>query len=251
VIPGDPAPGGSVFDEADHGWINDRGEIAFEAHVKGEECIPVMPPFVCGGSVYKRSAKGQIQSIAHQGAPAPGGGTYRLAFGPVMNSAGDFVFIGDLTAPPATAMDLGVFFFDSQRGTTTAVALPGDPMPGGGNLVTASTITYQYSLNNPGDTAFIGRLDTRTDFNPDGVGDTGLYVASHGSLQLVARTGTVIPHVGTVAHINAPGVVALAPPASVMVAGGVINDRGQIFFEATLTDQTAGVLLVATPQGSH
>jgi hypothetical protein len=100
VGPGDPAPGGGMFDGAQHGWINNAGAIAFEAHVKGEECIPIGTAFLCGGSVYKRSAKGEIQSIAHIGHSAPGGGNYRLAFAPVMNSSGDLVFIGDLTLPP-------------------------------------------------------------------------------------------------------------------------------------------------------
>jgi hypothetical protein len=252
VAPGDPAPPphAGVFDAADHGWISDAGEIAFEAHVKGEECIDIGTPFLCGGSVYKRSAKGQIQSIAHQGDPAPGGGTYRLAFGPVMNSAGDLIFIGDLTPAPEKEINQGVFFFDSQAGTTAPVVRPGDAMPGGGNFVTASGFAYQYSLNNPGDVSFIGRLDTHADINPVGVGDTGLYVASHGSLHVVARTGTFIPSVGTIAQINNP-ILSDTGFSSSFAAGGAINDRGQILFEATLADQTTGVLFVATPRGSH
>jgi hypothetical protein len=129
---------------------------------------------------------------------------------------------------------------------------PGDPMPGGGNFVTASSIAYQYSLNNPGDVAFIARLDTHTPGlgNPAGAGDTGLYVASHGSLQLVAHTGTVIPGVGSVAQVNA-AILSGATFPSLFAAGGAINDRGQILFEVTLIDQTTGVLLVATRHGSH
>jgi hypothetical protein len=70
-------------------------------------------------------------------------------------------------------------------------------------------------------------------------------LVSHGKVQLVARTGTVIPGgVGMIADINSPGFVS----AGFLQAGGIINDRGQIFFEATLTDNT-GVLLVATPRG--
>ncbi len=91
-----------MFDDAIEGWINDPGDIAFDAHVKGEECIDLGGGFelVCGSSVYKMPKNGKIQSIAHQGDPAPGGGTYRQAFGPVMNDAGDLVFVGDLTPPP-------------------------------------------------------------------------------------------------------------------------------------------------------
>jgi hypothetical protein len=127
-------------------------------------------------------------------------------------------------------------------------------MPGGGNFITASFVTYQYSLNNPGDVAFIARLDTHTTGlgNPTGVGDTGLYVASHGSLRLVARTGTVIPGVGSVAQVNVPLPFLLDTGFSpAFASGGAINDRGEILFVVILTDQTTGVLLVATSHGSH
>ena len=50
----------------------------------------------------REAATGAIQSIAHQGDPAPGGESYRLAFGAVVNNRGDIVFIGDLTPPPDT-----------------------------------------------------------------------------------------------------------------------------------------------------
>jgi hypothetical protein len=243
VIPGDTAPGGGVFDDAVEGWINERGDIAFDAHVNGEECIPLDPGFelVCGSSVYKKVApSGNIQSIAHQGDPAPGAGVkYRQAFGPVLNDAGDMVFIGDLTPAPHVLQTLGVFL--NSKGTTTPVALPGDPLPGGGNFGTASSFAYQYYLNNSGDITFICRLDTAH----GGVADTGIYLVSHGKTQLVARTGTQITGVGMIADINSPGFVNGGP----LQAGGIINNRGQIFFEATLTDNT-GVLLVATPRGS-
>jgi hypothetical protein len=52
-------------------------------------------PFYCGESVYlKKATTGEITSIAHQGSPVPGGGTYCLAFGPVLNSRGEIAFIG-------------------------------------------------------------------------------------------------------------------------------------------------------------
>ena len=121
------------------------------------------------------------------------------------------------------------------------MARPGDPMLGGGTLVTASFTPSNYHLNNPGDVAFNAILDT--DANGDAIADTGLYVLSHGSLRLVARTGTIIPGVGTIAHLQPPGLVGIAPNPN---SGAIINDRGQVFFQATLTDGT-GILLIATP----
>jgi hypothetical protein len=236
--PGDAAPGGGTFDAANNGWINEAGNVAFEAHVAGEECIDVGSPFVCGESVYlKDAASGVIRSIAHQGDPAPGGGTYRLAFGPVVNNRDEIVFIGDLTPPPDAGIALAVFL--ASNGTTIAVARPGDPMPGGGTFVTASFQVSNYHLNNKGDVSFSATLDS--DVNGDGLNDSGLYVFSKGSLSLVARTGTVIPGLGTIAYL---GLAPFSTPP--LGTGAVINERGQVLFFATLTDGR-GVLLVATP----
>jgi hypothetical protein len=227
VRPGDPAPGGGTFDMAINGSINNGGDIAFGGHVAGDECIDIGFS-ICGESVYlKDAATGIIQSIAHQGDPAPGGGVFRLAFGAVVNSRDDVVFIGDLTPAPDVGNTLGVFLFS--KGTTIAVARPGDAMPGGGTFMTADFFDATYDLNQSGDVSFAATLDT---VNADGIADTGLYVFSKGSVRLVARTGTIIPGVGTIASVGLPG--------------GVINERGQVFFFATLSDGKT-VLLVATP----
>jgi hypothetical protein len=221
-----------------NGWINDGGDIAFGGHVAGEECIDIGSPLVCGESVYlKKAGTGAIQSIAHQGDPAPGGGLYRLAFGPVVNNRGEVVFIGDLTPAPNAGDAIGVFLFS--QGTTIAVARPDDPMPGGGTMVRASDQDSNYHLNNTGDVSFSAVLDT--DVNHDGLSDTGLYVFSEGSLSLVARTGTIIPGLGKIAYL---GLAPFFPfPAA---TGSIINDHGQVLFFATLSDGR-GVLLVATP----
>ena len=107
-------------------------------------------------------------------------------------------------------------------------------MPGGGHLVTAGLVST-YHLNNRGDVSFAGKLDT-------GATATGLYVFSNGALSLVARTGTVIPGVGTIDYLGlAP--LSLLPAGT----GGVISESGEVLFFATLTDGT-GVLLQASPK---
>jgi hypothetical protein len=128
---------------------------------------------------------------------------------------------------------------------TIPVARPGNPMPGGGAFVTASNLAgWQIDVNNAGEVVFNATLDT--DDNADGVPDTGLFVWSHGSLRLVARTGTVIPDVGTVAHLVMNVVVFPPPTVFVPNSGATNNDRGQVVFGATLADGR-GVLLLATP----
>jgi hypothetical protein len=67
-------------------------------------------------------------------------------------------------------------------------------------------------------------------------------------MRLVARTGITIPGVGTVAHLANPFAVPANPNAGLMFAscGAVINNRGQVLFQAILEDGR-DVLLVAAP----
>ncbi len=63
----------------------------------------------------------------------------------------------------------------------------------------------------------------------------------------MARTGTPIPGVGTIARLvmNVPVVSPGDPDAP--NSGANNNERGQVVFGATLTDKS-GVLLLATPR---
>jgi hypothetical protein len=250
IGPGDPAPGGGVFDWAIMPWINDGGDVAFMGHVAGEECrAEGSPPqailILCLSSIYvKQAGTGNTKSIAHAGDPAPDGGLYRQAMSPVVNNRGDIVFLGDLTPPPASGLVTGVYLHSG--GETIAVARPGDPMPGGGRFVTASLIQgWQLHVNYAGEVVFNAALDT--DNNEDDIPDTGLYAWSHGSLRVVARTGTVIPGVGTIAHLSMNVGTVGGPSMFVPNSGANNNDRGQVVFGATL-DDNRGVLLVATPK---
>jgi hypothetical protein len=255
VSPGDPAPGGGTFDDAGEtyatsAWVNGRGDVAFAGHVAGQEALLPgfgQPDFFATlGSVYVKSgATGTITSIAHAGDPAPGGGVFRQALFPGINDRGDVVFTGDLTPAPNIYQELGVFLYSG--GTIIPIARPGDLMPGGtGHLFSASGINAETHLNNQGDVVFNATLDTFT----NGVADTGLYQWSHGQLSVIARTGTVIPNVGTVASVTNPSAIVVGPPTGVFpTSGAVNNDRGQVLFAVTLTDGT-GVMLLYTPTAS-
>jgi hypothetical protein len=246
VAPGDPAPGGKVFDFAVNASINSRKDVAFGAHVEGDEVIQLVPdggpPLIAvGESVYLRQKNGNIVSIAHQGDAAPGGGTYRLAFGPIVNDKGAVVFIGDLTASPDTGQTLAVYLYN--KGATVAIAKPGDTMPGGGHLVTASFMTGNYDLNNKGQVLFNAALDT--DADSDGVQDTGLYLWTKGVTTLVARTGTDAGGtIGAIKGVEGPGGLAPDSPTS---GDASFNDKGQVLFEATDANGT-GRLLLGTPR---
>ena len=256
VSPGDRAPGGGYFDYAGTSGaggasINEGGDVAFIGHVAGEESRFPSPPFPeqaqlisALGSLYVKDGNhGNIISIAHAGDHAPGGGIYNEIISPVINDSGDIAFVGDITpCPPHTKPcpinnPLAVYFNSGY--TTRLVARPGDTMPGGGKFVTTGFGTF---VNNRGEVLFTAALDK------NGAVESGLYVWSRGSLRLIARTGTVIPGVGTIGQITTGvPIVPPPPPGTLYPVDGVSNDSGQILFGATLSDGKTGVLLLATP----
>lgn len=246
VSPGDAAPGGGTFDYAGLPSTNDRGDIAFDAHLKGEECIELSSlgrsqaiEIHCLASVYvQAAATGEIRLIVRQGDPAPGSGTFRFASNPKINEQGDIAFFGDLTQAPGFFEARAVFMYS--RGRIAPVVRPGDVMPGGGRVVNSFLRPLNYDLNDRGEVSFHAILDT--DVNGDGALDTGLFVWSRGSARLVARTGTVIPRVGAIAHVVALGFVG-TPFA---LGAQAINNRGQVVVQAVL-DDGRGVMLLATP----
>jgi hypothetical protein len=234
VRPGDAAPGGGTFDFAGQPRNNDGGTVAFMGHVAGDPAsIPGFPPqseaiaALTNGYV-KDGATGTITEFAHAGGPIPasaGGGVFRNILDPHINNAGDVIFKGDLTPAPDAQQFAGLFLYS--KGVITAVARPGDAMPG--------------------DIVFNGTLDT--DADGDLLPDQGTYRWSHGRVSVVARTGTVLPGVGTVRSFVPPsGTVIPPPPVFVPNSGAINNDRGQVFFSALLTNGDY-VLLLATPEG--
>jgi hypothetical protein len=249
VAPGDAAPGGGKFDYANEPWVNDGGDVSFAGHIAGEDSVvegfPPQAVFISalGGLYVKDGGTGKIRTIVHEGDPAPGGGNFRAAFHAVMNNRGDIAFNGDLTPPPDANQSIGAFVYSS--GKITAVARPGDPMPGGGKLVNASIVGGNVHVNNRGDVVFSGVVDT--DVDHDGNDDTGLFQWSDGDLSVIARTGTVIPGVGTVFALASVVIVVPPAPINTTTSGAINNDRGQVLFCATMTNGNV-VLLLATPK---
>ncbi|HKB41632.1 MAG TPA: choice-of-anchor tandem repeat NxxGxxAF-containing protein, partial [Gemmataceae bacterium] len=168
VRPGDAAPGGNTFDFAENPAINNRGDIAFGAHITADPCLDLgqtFPIFIfCAESVYLRDGQtGVIQSIAHQGAAIPdaaGGGAFDYAYAPVLNSRGQILFDAGLqgTTTPSGVDSQALFLYSD--GGLIPIVRQGDAMPGGGQLVSASFNPGNYDLNNEGDVAFNALLDT-------------------------------------------------------------------------------------------
>ncbi len=255
VSPGDAAPGGGTFDFAGLPRNNDRGTIVFTGHVAGDPAsIPGNPPqaviiTALANGYVRNAATGHITEFAHVGNPIPaaaGGGVYGQIMFPSINNSGDVCFKVDLTPAPAAGQVIGLFRYS--HGAVRSVARPGDAMPGGGHLVTVSSLGgHQEHINDRGDIVFNGTLDT--DVDGDGLPDQGTYQWSRGHLSVVARTGTVLPGIGTVRSFVPPVGISIPPPTSfVPNSGSINNDRGQVLFSALLTDGRY-VLLLSTPHG--
>jgi hypothetical protein len=231
-----PGPSGDTFVRAANPCLNNRGDVAFSGRLSS----------VTGRarSIYVREASsGKIVAIATAGDPAPGGGLLATTDFPVINDRGDVVFQGFLAFDATTVFNPTALCFYHQH-TLTRIAGPGDPMPGGGQVTFISALEWNVGLNNRGEVAFATGLDN---------GEEGLYTCSRGSIDLVAKTGTVIPGVGTIFSLEMGNpIVPGSPPAAVgwPTSGSQLNDRGQIVFGCTLEDGR-GALVVATPNGNE
>ncbi|HEX2119687.1 MAG TPA: choice-of-anchor tandem repeat NxxGxxAF-containing protein, partial [Acidimicrobiales bacterium] len=256
AAPGDPAPGGGVFDFAANPSMNGRGDVAFEGNRSTEPCLTDISPaavLLCRSGVYMRPAQtGEVRRLAGQGDQVRGG-TLLAAYGPMVNGKGDVVFAGDLEPAPELGTRAGIFLA-TPGGGIVPVVRPGDPMPGGGRAVSAGTGPPSFSVNDAGDVAFVVTLDTH---EGDGLGaDMGVYLWSQGQVRLVARTGTVAPAIGTITSLTTPALDGLG------LAAAIVNNRGEVLFQATLHDHRV-VLVVATggavdpcvdaldPEGEH
>jgi hypothetical protein len=135
-----------------------------------------------------------IDRIETAGEPAPGGGTLQRFVPADVNARGDVLFAGDLTTPPRRFSQIGIFLHTASG--TVAIARPGDLMPDGSHFITGGLINDQLSLNDTGQVAFVAKVDS--DIAGDGLADTAVYRFKHGSLELVARSGMVIPGIGDI-----------------------------------------------------
>lgn len=238
AAPGDQAPGGALFDDAWDPNLNDRGDVVFGGHVKGETCVNGDPSTIgCFENLYLyRANTRQLSSVAHQGDSVPGGGTFEFAFNGRLNNVGDISFIGFITGGGS-----GVFVRDHNNVIKT-VAATGTLLPGG--VMTSTTLGQScHGINNSGAVAFVARLDA--DENHDSFKDTGVYLYNKDNIQTVVRTGMEIPGlVGRVAHVNILGgdMNSLHP-----FPGVHLNERGQVLTQVIMDDGSNHVI-IATPK---
>ena len=239
AAPGDPAPGSSsTFDDAWDPNLNNSGDVIFGGHVQGETCVDGSDSTLgCFESLYLyRAGTRRLSSIVHQGQPAPGGGIFKYAFNGRLNEVGDASFIGGFNEDQS---ENGVFL-RKRNGTLMVVARVGDPLPGG-TMKNATINQGSHAIDNAGNVAFSAVLDADSDH--DGIDDTGVYLWSGRAIRSVVRTGTVIPGLGTVVHVNNAydvGTTNAWPEVH-------INERGQILTQVIMNTGKNYVVL-ATPR---
>jgi hypothetical protein len=219
--PGQTLPGGVTISQAAFTSINDDGRIAFLASPPGDENAQ---------SAYVWEA-GTITPVALVGAAAPGGGTIRSVRGVRVNNK-------DRTVLVALRVDNvrrdGLYRFAD--GKLTAVAIPGQEMPGGGKLqtlpepglpITLSGAPAVSSASEAGEHAFLARLED---------GSTAAYrLKPTGELSLILKSGATT-ELGRVTRVGSASFPSIA-----------LNSRGQVAVGVKIEGQADTlVLLTAT-----
>jgi hypothetical protein len=157
------APFGGKFGKKRHGGpaINGSGDVVFFATPKGGPRRLYLYPNV-----------GAPVIVAEEGQLAPGGGSFTAFRQPSINDAGDIAFFGDL------ASGEGVFV-EPAAGAMFAVALAGDPAPGGGTFDRFDGVAR---INAAGDVAFLARVS-------GGANGIFLYDSGTATISSEARVG--------------------------------------------------------------
>lgn len=210
ALTGNPAPAGGNYAQGfSSPLLNSSGQVAFFCNLTGGTST---------SGIFAGVASA-VQTVALQGAVAPGGGgNYSGFFSSVtLNASGQVTYQANLTGGPSNGG-----LFTGLPGAVQAVALQGAPAPSGGNY---SALGNPVS-NNAGQVAFASGL-------VGGSSTEGVFRGAPGSLQTVALQGTPAPAGGNYTAF-------FSPP--------VLNGAGMVAFEADLTGGTAtSGIFIGTP----
>jgi hypothetical protein len=194
------------------------GSLAVFWRRRGLVCATILAAFVC---VATSAQAADIRTVALSGQHAPGtpdGESFHSLNAPVLNDAGQTAFFAFRT-PSLNSMGLWSEGSDS----LALVARNGQQVPGMPDGVSFDFYFDELVLNDAGQTTF------RTYINDSVEGNLGEGIWSEGSgtLALVARRGDPAP--GTPSGVNYLNFSGFVP---------VLNDAGQIAFNARLTGAT-------------
>ncbi len=165
-----------------------------------------------------------VRTVALTGQPAPGtpsGVNYGSFQPPLLNDAGQTVFVASLTGSGVDSTNIQGIWSEGS-GSLALVARDGSQAPGtpsGVNYSDVSNFPWFPTLNNAGQTAFTASL---TGSGVDSTNIQGLWSEGSGSLALVARSGSQAA--------NTPSGVNYG-----FLDYPLLNDAGQTAFRAFLT----------------
>lgn len=203
-------PGGGNLTNILNLVVNNSDQLAFMAQ-----------PFPGPTGIFIAS-NGTVTSLATDGAPAPGGGTFLLFFGnprsgPVIDNRGDVAFASFLSGTPGGFFGSGGIFI-YKDGVVSRIVGPNDQSPDGGVFLFADSPT----INSSGDVAFFAETSAF---------GFGAFVYSKGQITQVAIAGD---------FVNNDGLGFVDQP--------VINENGHVAFTASLFDGS-NAIFVAAPTG--
>ncbi len=194
--------GTGTFGSISSNALNDNGDIAFLAQ-----------SFPQPTGMYVRS-NNQFITLARDGSPAPGGGSFNLFFpdprlGPVISDNGSIAFASDLSTG-------GRALFLFSQGAVSRIAGPGYVSPDGTTFFSADAPT----INSTGQVAFSGQ--TGKGF--------GVFLFANGTVSKIAAPGDTLPDGRIIDLADLPQV----------------NDRGHVAFGADLL-MGKTVIFIARP----
>jgi hypothetical protein len=240
VSTGNISPSPSLLGIILESSLNDRGQIVYGSD----------------GGLFYYSGGHVVSLFGEVGTPAPGGGKFSFSYGSNLNSAGEVIFRGEVTAPGVSGLyanskgkisllipdgtvasngksltpqypvanAAGDFAFLNNsdlylysKGVITPIAVAGQAAPGGGTF----NVVSQYAINQSDQVAFTSYLAS---------GGTGLYLASGGTVTKILATGDTFPDGSVFSFPN----------------GVALNDAGQIAFGGIISSglpQDGGLFL--------
>jgi hypothetical protein len=177
--------------------------------------------------IFRGTPDGVVE-IARQGASAGGAGTFgSILSDPTMNDLGQVAFIGSVAG---AGSDQRRGIFRASEYSTAAIALAGDPAPGGNGVF--GGFTSPPAINTAGQVAFVAPIVSTLGGSGD---DSGVYLGNGGALVNVAREGQAAPGGG---HFSGFGSLALNIAGNLAFAASVrsatnIESTGLFYYGAT------------------
>jgi hypothetical protein len=217
ALPDDPLPDGRKMVGAIDPRLNDAGLVAFLAQRSGDS----------GGGAYLRE-KGTITPVLPFGSAAPDGGKITaLDFVWGVNGQNRSVLLSaEVSTHKPNNLD-SLYLWSN--GTLTPVAIPGQAMPGGGQLKgiydNSGTVSF---ANEAGQHAFIAQLQDNS---------TAAYrMEADGTLSLILKSGTATD-LGMITKVGLPN----SSPPSVGIG---LNSKGQVALPVKIGTGPATLVLL-------